>query len=264
MEELTTENAPLFLALEITKKTAKMVYVDTPDHTAEQIFRRQGLSFKRLNEQSTDDSRYIFVGCRISRRDTEVFRKAVEELETVLVEKGCRDYRAFSLPALIELVEGTINAAGEQQEEIPEYPKSTFVPFIPSDSLPDSLLACYALTKTDADSAEVMIFNSHPKEPENGYLLPSDAFALVLRRETPISFEIFRKTYLKHKSGLTGLACLEPEGKKKISIHMLPEETCQAQDLPRTPVITIYDRETEASLPGFLRKWDEKYRELQS
>ena len=76
MEQLTTENAPLFLALEITKKTAKMVYVDTPDHSAEKIFRRQGLTFKRLNERTSDDSRYIFVGCRISRRDTEVFRKA--------------------------------------------------------------------------------------------------------------------------------------------------------------------------------------------
>lgn len=274
MEQLTTENAPLFLALEITKKTAKMVYVDTPDHSAEKIFRRQGLTFKRLNERTSDDSRYIFVGCRISRRDTEVFRKAIEELEEVLVQEGYEDYRAWSLAALIELVEDEVNAAGgfgrgmddaagsSMQEGMSEYPKSTFVPFIPADSLPDSLLACYALTRTGADSAEVMIFNSHPKEQEDGYLLPSDAFALVLRKETPISFEIFRKTYLKHKSGLTGLACLDPEGKKKISIHMLPEETYQAQNLPRTPVITIYDRETEAVLPGFLQKWDEKYQEL--
>ena len=97
MEQLTTENAPLFLALEITKKTAKMVYVDTPDHKAEEIFRRQGLTFKRLNERASDDSRYIFVGCRISRRDTEVFRKAIEELEKVLVQEGYENYRAWSL-----------------------------------------------------------------------------------------------------------------------------------------------------------------------
>lgn len=49
-----------------------------------------------------------------------------------------------------------------------------------------------------------------------------------------------------------------------MSVLMLPEETYKAQGMNVDPVITVYNRETEAGLAGFFRNWDEAYQQVKN
>lgn len=168
-EKLTKENAPLFLVLEITKKTIKLVYVDTPDYIADRVFQDCGINVKRLNEKRTTDSRFLYIGCRISGRDIKRFREAIEELERRFLLTGYRDYRTKVLSLLMQLVENekkpeTTTSAGSK-----EYPKSVLIPFIPQDSLDDILMAFYSLSNTKTYLPEVNILSKNPPRDKNGY-----------------------------------------------------------------------------------------------
>ena len=162
---------------------------------------------------------------------------------------------------LVNLIEKTEQTNPETDEEA-EYPKSVFIPFIPQDSLEDTLLALYALSRTETHRPEISILNINPVENRAGYILPNDAFALVLRENTPISYQIFRRTYLQHKSGITAVTALDPEDQHRVSVLLMPEEGYHASGIPMNPIVTFYDRETEAMLSGFFEQWDRKYQEI--
>ena len=55
------DKVPLFLVLEVTKKTMKLVYVDTPQMLSEKIFREHGLKVKIMNVADCEDKQYQFV-----------------------------------------------------------------------------------------------------------------------------------------------------------------------------------------------------------
>ena len=103
--------------------------------------------------------------------------------------------------------------------------------------------------------------NRDPVEDREGYVLPNDAFVLILREDTPITYNIFRRTYLQHRSGITAVTALDPEDKHRVSILLLPEEGYKKSEIPMNPIVTFYDRETEAQLAGFFQEWDRKYQE---
>jgi len=212
-----------------------------------------------MNVADCEDKRYQFVGCRIHGRDIDRFRACIEELVRKLLLTGCRDYRESSLSHLVNLIEKSEQSGSDHDGE-KEYPKSVFIPFIPQESLEDILLAFYALPQTAATHPEVCIMNCKPAEDREGYVLPSDAFALVLRESTPITYNIFRKTYLQHRNGITAVTALED--KHRVSILLLPEEGYKTSGIPINPIVSFYDRETEAELAGFFRQWDQKYQEI--
>ena len=89
---INPDEAPLFLVLEVTKKTMKLVYVDTPEMLSEKIFREHSLKVKIMNVADSADDRFQFVGCRISGRDIDLFRECIEELERKLILTGYRNY----------------------------------------------------------------------------------------------------------------------------------------------------------------------------
>lgn len=254
------DKIPLFLVLEVTKKTMKLVYVDTLDMLSEKVFREHGLKVKILNVADCEDKRYQFVGCRISGRDIDQFRTCIEDLERKLLLTGYRDYRESSLTHLVNLIEKSEPTSPDNDLE-KEYPKSVFIPFIPQESMEDILLAIYALSRTETNHPEVCIMNSKPVEDREGYILPNDAYALVLREGTPISYNIFRKTYLQHRNGITAVTALDLEDKHRVSILLLPETEYTKSGIPMNPIVTFYDRETEARLAGFFRQWDMQYQE---
>lgn len=255
MENITVENAPLFLVIEVTKKTMKLVYVDTEVMLAEKIFREQGIRVKILNLADTKDPRYLFVGCRISGRDIDQFRRCMEELERRLLLTGYRDYREASLTELVRLIEGTGYQPEETTEEHQEYPKSMLIPFIPRGSEEDILMAYYALIRTDTVDPEVTVVDRD---------LERDACALILRTGnlSSIPYSIFRKTYHTHKNGITAVAALSTEGQDQISILLMPENVYAAQNLSLDPVVTVYDMRTEAKLSEFFQDWDRRYQEV--
>ena len=77
---------------------------------------------------------------------------------------------------------------------------------------------------TETNHPEVSVFNRNPVENRDGYMFPDDAFALVLRESTPITFDTFRSTYMRHRSGITAVTALDPEDKHRVSILLLPED----------------------------------------
>lgn len=255
------DKVPLFLVLEVTKRTMKLVYLDTPQILSEKIFREHGLKVKIMNVADCEDKQYQFVGCRINGKDIDQFRECLEDLERKLLLTGYRDYRESSLTQLVNLIEKAEQTASGSNEG-KEYPKSVFIPFIPQESLEDTLLAFYALTRTKTNHPEVSIFNSNPVEGRDGYVLPNDAFVLVLRENTTTNYDIFRRTYMQHRSGITAVTALDPEDKQRVSILLLPEEGYKKSGIPMNPIVTFYDRETEAALSGFFEQWDGKYQEV--
>ena len=260
--DVTEENAPLFLVIEETKKTMKLVYVDTKNHDSVRVFEEANLKVKRINEEATDDARYIFTGCRINKRDTDLFRECIENLERKLILTGYRDYREWSMAALIELIEGQVNAAGLKQEEgSEEYPKSFLIPFIPENSLEESLMACFSLIKTATFNPEVMVFNRDPTENRKGYVFPADTFALVVRKDTPVSYDAFRKAYMNNHSGISCVTSLNEKDTERVSVMIFPEDAYDTDDIPLIPVVTVYNRETEAKLTAFFMEWDERYQD---
>ena len=236
--------------------------MDTPDYIADRVFQDCGINVKRLNEKRTTDSRFLYIGCRISGRDIKRFREAIEELERRFLLTGYRDYRTKVLSLLMQLVENekkpeTTTSAGSK-----EYPKSVLIPFIPQDSLDDILMAFYSLSNTKTYLPEVNILSKNPPRDKNGYIIVQDIFSLVLRKNTPITYRTFRRIYLQNRNGITAVVALDPEDKHRIGIQLMAEEEYKQAGIEVNPIVTFYDRETEARLVEFFKNWDGEYQKL--
>ena len=71
-------------------------YFDINDHPESlHIFRQRGIRAKVVKTMTKKDVPYMIIVCRVPRRQSEEFSKAMEELERDLLLKGYTDYREF-------------------------------------------------------------------------------------------------------------------------------------------------------------------------
>lgn len=71
-------------------------YFDINDHPESlRIFRQRGIRAKVVKTMTKRDVPYMIIVCRVPRKQSEAFSKAMEELECDLLLKGYTDYREF-------------------------------------------------------------------------------------------------------------------------------------------------------------------------
>lgn len=104
-QENTIDTAPLFLIVDVAKRSKHLIYLDTPEMLSKKIFKERNIKVKIINVADSEDIRYQFVSCRINNKDSELFRECIEELERRFLLTGYRDYRESSLTQLANLIE---------------------------------------------------------------------------------------------------------------------------------------------------------------
>lgn len=71
-------------------------YFDINEHPESlRIFRQRGIRAKVVKTMAKKDVPYMIIVCRVPRRQSEAFSKAMEELESDLLLKGYTDYSEF-------------------------------------------------------------------------------------------------------------------------------------------------------------------------
>ena len=71
------------------------MYVDTQPYLADQLFIRNKVPVDFLREFSKKDNEYIFILCRVRKKDEQAFRKSIEQLPDSMMVCGHADYTAF-------------------------------------------------------------------------------------------------------------------------------------------------------------------------
>ena len=85
----------------ISLKTPKLskykqyVYVDCKDYLADDLFIKNAIAVKFKGDFTKDNSDYIFVNCKIKKKDQDKFIKTLEELKNKMLIMGHSDYESF-------------------------------------------------------------------------------------------------------------------------------------------------------------------------
>ena len=83
------------------------VHVDTSAHLADRIFINHEIRVKFDRDFVRDSCPYIYVFCRIRKRDRAVFLEAMADLERKVLLTGHMDYRDFCHNEFFRIFDGT-------------------------------------------------------------------------------------------------------------------------------------------------------------
>ena len=84
--------------------TVPYAYVDHSSYLADSLFSKGSVALKYKGEMLRKDSPYRIVFCRVWKKDTQKFEKAMGNLENKMLLMGHRDYPEFceTIEKLIE------------------------------------------------------------------------------------------------------------------------------------------------------------------
>ena len=71
------------------------VYVDCKDYLADDLFIKNEITVKFEGDFIKDDSDYVFVNCKIKKKDQDKFIKTLGELKNKMLIMGHSDYESF-------------------------------------------------------------------------------------------------------------------------------------------------------------------------
>ena len=69
------------------------VYIDTPEHLADDIFINHRLRVWFKGDYSSEKNSYLIVHCEVKKRNAQEFEDCLRELENKAVLLGYRDYK---------------------------------------------------------------------------------------------------------------------------------------------------------------------------
>ncbi len=88
-----------FNNFELTTKlpnTCEYLFVDVPNHRADQIFIRNQIPVRfRRKELSSGDSAYVIIFCRFKKKYRSQFLESMADLERCMLIEGHTDYTKF-------------------------------------------------------------------------------------------------------------------------------------------------------------------------
>lgn len=91
----TTNNLELSTKL---PNTCEYLFVDTPNHRADQIFIRNKIPVRFLRrELSCEDAAYVIVFCRFKKKHRSRFLESMADLERSMVMEGHTNYAEFCI-----------------------------------------------------------------------------------------------------------------------------------------------------------------------
>lgn len=71
------------------------MYVDCKNYLADDLFIKNKITVKFEGDFTKDDSDYIFVYCKVKKKDHDKFIKTLGELKNKMLIMGYSDYKSF-------------------------------------------------------------------------------------------------------------------------------------------------------------------------
>lgn len=76
-------------------KYRRYMYVDCKNYLADDLFIKNKITVKFEGDFTKDDSDYIFVYCKVKKKDHDKFIKTLGELKNKMLIMGYSDYESF-------------------------------------------------------------------------------------------------------------------------------------------------------------------------
>ena len=99
MEESNNENIDIYNAWAVGvawwRRKVTFVYIDTPDHKADNLIDKRGIRVRYLDDAFKDGEPYYVCACRVPKKRLVDFLDAMYELQNVMLICGYHDYEEY-------------------------------------------------------------------------------------------------------------------------------------------------------------------------
>ena len=85
----------MYLGSSILSRYKKYMYIDCKDYLADDLFIKNAIAVKFESDFTKDDSDYVFVYCKVKKKEKDKFIKTLGELKNKMLLMGYSDYELF-------------------------------------------------------------------------------------------------------------------------------------------------------------------------